>query len=102
MGTFACVWLCRELKAGIPVTNDKGNRLGESVIAAQQAISQVIISRILMAAPGMGQWNSVPLSLPSPRKQRLGPPSCPSTSQAVQNPPLRDSGLRWRLQKINK
>uniref|UniRef100_I3NCH5 Sidoreflexin n=1 Tax=Ictidomys tridecemlineatus TaxID=43179 RepID=I3NCH5_ICTTR len=43
----------RELKAGIPVTDDNGNRLGESATAAQQAISQVVISRILMAAPGM-------------------------------------------------
>ncbi|XP_048671191.1 sideroflexin-1 isoform X4 [Marmota marmota marmota] len=43
----------RELKAGIPVTDDNGNRLGESANAAQQAISQVVVSRILMAAPGM-------------------------------------------------
>uniref|UniRef100_A0A8D2GPG0 Sidoreflexin n=1 Tax=Urocitellus parryii TaxID=9999 RepID=A0A8D2GPG0_UROPR len=43
----------RELKAGIPVTDNNGNRLGESANAAQQAISQVVVSRILMAAPGM-------------------------------------------------
>uniref|UniRef100_A0A8D2CUB8 Sidoreflexin n=1 Tax=Sciurus vulgaris TaxID=55149 RepID=A0A8D2CUB8_SCIVU len=43
----------RELKAGIPVTDDSGTRLGESTHAAQQAISQVVVSRILMAAPGM-------------------------------------------------
>ncbi|XP_073211866.1 sideroflexin-1 isoform X1 [Lepidochelys kempii] len=43
----------RELKFGIPVTDENGNRLGESAKAAQQAITQVVISRILMAAPGM-------------------------------------------------
>ncbi|XP_040828391.1 sideroflexin-1 isoform X3 [Ochotona curzoniae] len=43
----------RELKVGIPVTDENGNRLGESANAAQQAIAQVVISRILMAAPGM-------------------------------------------------
>uniref|UniRef100_A0A3B1JXI8 Sideroflexin-1 n=1 Tax=Astyanax mexicanus TaxID=7994 RepID=A0A3B1JXI8_ASTMX len=44
----------RELKHGIPVTDENDNRLGESTNAAQQAISQVVISRILMASPGMG------------------------------------------------
>ncbi|XP_071670746.1 sideroflexin-1 isoform X2 [Patagioenas fasciata] len=43
----------RELKFGIPVTDEKGNRLGESTKAAQQAIAQVVLSRVLMAAPGM-------------------------------------------------
>uniref|UniRef100_A0A673TTB5 Sideroflexin-1 n=2 Tax=Suricata suricatta TaxID=37032 RepID=A0A673TTB5_SURSU len=43
----------RELKVGIPVTDENGNRLGESANAARQAITQVVISRILMAAPGM-------------------------------------------------
>uniref|UniRef100_A0A3B3RG39 Sidoreflexin n=1 Tax=Paramormyrops kingsleyae TaxID=1676925 RepID=A0A3B3RG39_9TELE len=43
----------RELKHGIPITDENGNRLGESKKAAQQAISQVVVSRILMASPGM-------------------------------------------------
>ncbi|XP_044085244.1 sideroflexin-1 isoform X3 [Neovison vison] len=43
----------RELKVGIPVTDENGNRLGESANAAKQAITQVVVSRILMAAPGM-------------------------------------------------
>uniref|UniRef100_A0A8C5U147 Sideroflexin-1 n=1 Tax=Malurus cyaneus samueli TaxID=2593467 RepID=A0A8C5U147_9PASS len=43
----------RELKFGIPVTDENGNRLGDSSKAAQQAITQVVISRILMASPGM-------------------------------------------------
>lgn len=45
----------RELKVGIPVTDENGTRLGESTNAAKQAITQVVVSRILMAAPGMGE-----------------------------------------------
>ncbi|XP_036429875.1 sideroflexin-3 [Colossoma macropomum] len=43
----------RELKYGIPVTDEEGNRLGESASAAQQAIAQVVVSRIGMAVPAM-------------------------------------------------
>uniref|UniRef100_A0A8C8R992 Sidoreflexin n=1 Tax=Pelusios castaneus TaxID=367368 RepID=A0A8C8R992_9SAUR len=43
----------RELKFGIPVTDEDGNRLGESRAAAQQAIVQVVVSRIGMATPAM-------------------------------------------------
>ncbi|CAM9382250.1 sideroflexin-1-like [Petromyzon marinus] len=43
----------RELKCGIPVFDEQGKRLGESTNAAQQAITQVVVSRIGMAAPGM-------------------------------------------------
>ncbi|KAI4878414.1 hypothetical protein NFI96_029309 [Prochilodus magdalenae] len=43
----------RELKYGIPVTDEEGNRLGESANAAQQAIAQVVVSRIGMAVPAM-------------------------------------------------
>uniref|UniRef100_A0A3Q2YKG2 Sidoreflexin n=1 Tax=Hippocampus comes TaxID=109280 RepID=A0A3Q2YKG2_HIPCM len=49
-----CVSPNRELKYGIPVTDENGNRLGESVNAAQQAIMQVVVSRIGMAVPAMG------------------------------------------------
>lgn len=45
----------RELKYGIPVTDEEGNRLGESASAAQQAIVQVVVSRIGMAVPAMGK-----------------------------------------------
>lgn len=44
----------RELKYGIPVTDENGNRLGESPNAARQAIVQVVVSRIGMAMPAMG------------------------------------------------
>uniref|UniRef100_A0A665VXG6 Sidoreflexin n=1 Tax=Echeneis naucrates TaxID=173247 RepID=A0A665VXG6_ECHNA len=47
----------RELQHGIPITDENDNRLGESTKAAQQAISQVVVSRILMASPGMGTNN---------------------------------------------
>uniref|UniRef100_A0A674MIS7 Sidoreflexin n=1 Tax=Takifugu rubripes TaxID=31033 RepID=A0A674MIS7_TAKRU len=57
----------RELKHGIPITDENDNRLGESSKAAQQAISQVVVSRILMAAPGMGTdkfpWMSAPIQV---------------------------------------
>uniref|UniRef100_A0A673JDR5 Sidoreflexin n=1 Tax=Sinocyclocheilus rhinocerous TaxID=307959 RepID=A0A673JDR5_9TELE len=43
----------RELKYGIPVTDAEGKRLGESSKAAQQAIVQVVVSRIGMAVPAM-------------------------------------------------
>uniref|UniRef100_A0A8V0ZBC5 Sidoreflexin n=1 Tax=Gallus gallus TaxID=9031 RepID=A0A8V0ZBC5_CHICK len=43
----------RELKVGIPITDENGNRLGESTAAAQKAIFQVVVSRIGMAAPAM-------------------------------------------------
>ncbi|XP_054982623.1 sideroflexin-1 isoform X2 [Sorex araneus] len=43
----------REIKVGIPVTDENGQRLGESANAARSAITQVVVSRILMAAPGM-------------------------------------------------
>uniref|UniRef100_A0A3B5M079 Sidoreflexin n=1 Tax=Xiphophorus couchianus TaxID=32473 RepID=A0A3B5M079_9TELE len=44
----------RELKYGIPVMDENGNRLGESANAAKQAIIQVVVSRIGMAVPAMG------------------------------------------------
>uniref|UniRef100_A0A3B3BDG6 Sideroflexin-3 n=1 Tax=Oryzias melastigma TaxID=30732 RepID=A0A3B3BDG6_ORYME len=43
----------RELKYGIPVMDENGNRLGESPNAAKQAIAQVVVSRIGMAVPAM-------------------------------------------------
>ncbi|KAA8583778.1 hypothetical protein FQN60_014986 [Etheostoma spectabile] len=43
----------RELKYGIPVMDENGNRLGESPNAAKQAIIQVVVSRIGMAVPAM-------------------------------------------------
>lgn len=49
-----CELVFRELQHGIPITDENDNRLGESTKAAQQAISQVVVSRILMASPGMG------------------------------------------------
>lgn len=40
---------------GIPVTDEAGQRLGHSVTAAKQGIFQVVISRICMAIPAMGE-----------------------------------------------
>jgi hypothetical protein len=45
---------CRELQEGVPVSDINGNRIGNSKIAAQRGITLVTVSRIGMAAPGMG------------------------------------------------
>jgi len=42
-----------ELQQGIPLTSAKGEKMGESKIAARQGIGMVTLSRILMASPGM-------------------------------------------------
>ncbi|XP_019871709.1 sideroflexin-1-3 isoform X2 [Aethina tumida] len=43
----------QELKSGTPVYDEYNNKLGYSRVAAQSGISQVIVSRICMAMPGM-------------------------------------------------
>lgn len=47
------------MKYGIPVLDENGNRLGESTNAAKQAIVQVVVSRIGMAVPAMGNVNII-------------------------------------------
>ncbi|MCI4384368.1 hypothetical protein PGIGA_G00037890 [Pangasianodon gigas] len=43
----------QEILNGIAVTDENGNKLGDSRKAAVKGITQVVISRITMAAPGM-------------------------------------------------
>lgn len=43
----------REIRLGIPVFDEDGNRIGDSRKAAKVAIAQVVLSRVMMAAPGM-------------------------------------------------
>ncbi|XP_074855352.1 sideroflexin-2 isoform X2 [Carettochelys insculpta] len=43
----------QELLNGILVTDDEGRELGRSRVAAAKGITQVVVSRIAMAAPGM-------------------------------------------------
>ncbi|KAL0964696.1 hypothetical protein UPYG_G00327710 [Umbra pygmaea] len=43
----------QELLNGIAVTDENGNKLGHSKKAAVKGITQVVISRVTMAAPGM-------------------------------------------------
>jgi len=43
----------RELIHGVPVFDENGNRLGESKIAARNAVGMTVFSRIVMASPGM-------------------------------------------------
>lgn len=42
-----------ELKSGIDVEDENGNVVGKSRLAAGYGITQVVFSRIVMAAPGM-------------------------------------------------
>ncbi|ELU08441.1 hypothetical protein CAPTEDRAFT_146340 [Capitella teleta] len=42
-----------EISQGIPVFTEDGTRVGDSPAAAKRAISQVLLSRIVMACPGM-------------------------------------------------
>lgn len=42
-----------EIKNGIDVTDDNGNVVGKSRVAAVKGISQVVFSRIAMCTPGM-------------------------------------------------
>ncbi|KAG8227826.1 hypothetical protein J437_LFUL008470 [Ladona fulva] len=44
----------KELQEGVPVTDENGNKIGESKVAARTGIASVTLSRILMASPGMG------------------------------------------------
>ncbi|XP_029466107.1 sideroflexin-3 isoform X3 [Rhinatrema bivittatum] len=68
----------RELKFGIPITDEKGTRLAESTKAAQQAITQVVVSRIGMAVPAMAE-----ALVERPSASRLGGPVL-----SVCDPPL--------------
>lgn len=51
--------LCRELEYGIHVYDEEGKELGKSKVAAQKAITQVVVSRVSMATPGMGQCTNI-------------------------------------------
>lgn len=42
-----------EILKGVDVEDDCGNKIGKSKYAAVKGISQVIVSRITMCAPGM-------------------------------------------------
>lgn len=42
-----------EVVHGIDCTDENGNIVGQSKLAAAKGISQVVISRIVMCAPGM-------------------------------------------------
>uniref|UniRef100_A0A6G1SDM9 Sidoreflexin n=1 Tax=Aceria tosichella TaxID=561515 RepID=A0A6G1SDM9_9ACAR len=43
----------KEIKEGIEVFDENGNKLGQSKVAAKKAIREVVASRIAMASPGM-------------------------------------------------
>jgi len=41
---------------GIPVFTEDGERIGMSTRAATKAITQVVVSRVFMATPGMSKF----------------------------------------------
>uniref|UniRef100_W5KXS2 Sidoreflexin n=1 Tax=Astyanax mexicanus TaxID=7994 RepID=W5KXS2_ASTMX len=47
----------QEILNGIAVTDENGNKLGHSRKAAAKGITQVVISRVTMAAPGMSKYS---------------------------------------------
>ncbi|XP_072803309.1 sideroflexin-1 isoform X1 [Vicugna pacos] len=80
----------RELKVGIPVTDENGNRVGESANAAKQAITQVVVSRILMAAPGMA---IPPFIMNTLEKKAFLKPVPPSPHVNLRDVPFRQRSL---------
>jgi len=54
---------------GIPVTNEQGQRLGHSVAAAKKGIFQVVISRMCMAIPAMGEAGVAPWGTGGPKRR---------------------------------
>lgn len=54
--SFGCYSFRRELKCGTAIYNSENNKIGYSKAAAQKGISQVIISRVFMAIPGMCEY----------------------------------------------
>lgn len=57
---------------GIPVTDEAGQRLGHSATAAKQGIFQVVISRIGMAIPAMGEAEMAGGAQEAGREEGLG------------------------------
>ena len=47
---------CREIIDGIVVFDENNNPVGKSKKAAAKGITQVVISRVTMAAPGMSEF----------------------------------------------
>ncbi|XP_035570996.1 sideroflexin-1 isoform X1 [Canis lupus baileyi] len=89
----------RELKIGIPVTDENGNRLGESANAAKQAITQVVISRILMAAPGMAIPPFIMNTLEKKAFLKIRKPKLGEVELYLPLSP--QSGMRWQGRKLS-
>uniref|UniRef100_A0A8C8M6J3 Sidoreflexin n=1 Tax=Oncorhynchus tshawytscha TaxID=74940 RepID=A0A8C8M6J3_ONCTS len=80
----------QELLNGIAVTDENGNKLGHSKKAAVKGITQVVISRITMAAPGMSTFQSLVFMVPAACS--LFPQQC-SMAVSKLEPELRESIL---------
>ncbi|KAK4470919.1 hypothetical protein MN116_006427 [Schistosoma mekongi] len=57
-----------ELTEGTPIFDENGEKLGKSTVVGRRAISQVVVSRILMASPGM---TILPFVMESLEKRKL-------------------------------
>ncbi|VDP67982.1 unnamed protein product [Schistosoma curassoni] len=57
-----------ELTEGTPILDENGEKLGKSTVVGRRAVSQVVLSRILMASPGM---TILPFVMQSLEKQKL-------------------------------
>uniref|UniRef100_A0AAY4B3F5 Sidoreflexin n=1 Tax=Denticeps clupeoides TaxID=299321 RepID=A0AAY4B3F5_9TELE len=82
----------QEILNGIVVTDENGNKLGHSRKAAVTGITQVIISRITMAAPGMSSSVNITslLVFMVPAACSLFPQQC-SLATSKLEPELRES-----------
>ena len=63
--------------------DDNGNRVAASPMVAREAIGMVTVSRIMMAAPGMGEC-AAPAPAPAPALTAAAPPPHREMTDGIQ------------------